>query len=234
MNFDGLKDAVSMLLADQKIEINTRTFANDMFDFNSKDDVLTALIHLGYLSCTKTFNPVLTDTFNVSIPNKEIASEFVSGMQLTGNWKSLTKAILGSLQLIEDTLQQNAESVAKQIQEVHLSVGNKFYNNEQALASTIRIAYYGASAYYKMIEEMPSGRGYADVVLIPRNNVDSQKYLPMIIELKWDKTANAAIEQIKNKQYPHIFREFEKILLVGINYDPDNDQHDCMIEEYKI
>lgn len=50
MNVDGLKDAVIRMLAGDRIEINTGTFSNDMTSFQGRDDILTLLVHLGYLS----------------------------------------------------------------------------------------------------------------------------------------------------------------------------------------
>ena len=50
MNFDGLKDTIIELLAGQKAVIDTTTFSNDMVTLETKDDVLTLLVHLGYLA----------------------------------------------------------------------------------------------------------------------------------------------------------------------------------------
>lgn len=73
LNFDGLKDAIIQMLAGERIQINTGTFSNDMTSFQGKDDVLTLLIHLGYLSYhwpDKT----------VTIPNKEVSQEYINAI----------------------------------------------------------------------------------------------------------------------------------------------------------
>ena len=84
---------------------------------------------------------------------------------------------------------------------------------------------------YTLIRELPAGRGFADIVAIPISKPD----LPMlIIELKWDQDAQAAIEQIKEKKYPKALEGRQgKILLVGINYDKTTKKHECKIEEWE-
>ncbi|MBQ5561323.1 MAG: PD-(D/E)XK nuclease domain-containing protein, partial [Lachnospiraceae bacterium] len=95
------------------------------------------------------------------------------------------------------------------------------------------IAYYYAKEQYEIIQEMPSGKGFADIMFIPKHNVDTAVYPPMVIELKWDQSADTAIRQIRDRNYPEKLKGFEKILLVGINYDKDSKKHECIIEEYQ-
>ncbi len=80
-----------------------------------------------------------------------------------------------------------------------------------------------------MHREMPTGKGFADLVFIPKRNNNNPA---MVVELKYDKSAEAAIEQIKNKQYTECLKEYSgEILLVGINYEKDNKKHTCKIEK---
>ena len=227
MNFDGLHDTLEKLLADQPQMVDTRTFTNDMVTFANKDDILTLLVHLGYLG----YN---SDDRTVYIPNKEIADEFVVSMKATGLWKETIATVLQSRQLLADTLQGKADVVAQAIEKIHdgnSSVIN--YNNEQSLRFIILIAYYYAREQYEIIQEMPSGKGFADIMFIPKHNVDIAAYPPMVIELKWDQTAETAIRQIRDRNYPEKLKGFEKILLVGINYDKESKKHECVIEEYQ-
>ena len=231
MNFDGLHDTIEKLLAGQPQPVVTRTFTNDMVTFTNKNDILTLLIHLGYLGYN-SFDKT------VYIPNKEIADEFVVSMEATGLWKETIDTVLQSRQLLEDTLQGNADIVAQAIEKVHDSNSSILnYNNEQSLRFIILIAYYYAKEQYEIIQELPSGKGFADIVFIPKHNVDTEKYPPMVVELKWDYNAETAIKQIKGRNYPDKLKSFEKILLVGISYEKDiekNKKHKCIIEEYKI
>ena len=227
MNFDGLHDTIEKLLANQPQPVVTRTFTNDMVTFANKNDILTLLVHLGYLG----YN---SDDQTVYIPNKEIADEFVVSMEATGLWKETIATVLQSRQLLADTLQGKADVVAQAIEKVHESNSSVInYNNEQSLRFIILIAYYYAKEQYEIIQEMPSGKGFADIMFIPKHHVDIAAYPPMVIELKWDQSADTAIRQIRDRNYPERLKDCGKILLVGINYDKDSKKHECVIEEYQ-
>ena len=120
--------------------------------------------------------------------------------------------------------------VAEGIEEAHFETSILKYNDENSLACVISLAYYSARAYYTEIRELPTGKGYADVVYLPRkNHMDKPA---MIIELKWDKSAEGAIAQIKDKKYVKALEEYKgNMLLVGVNYDKENKKHQCVIEE---
>lgn len=104
------------------------------------------------------------------------------------------------------------------------------YNDENSLTCTILMAYYSAKAYYlNPVLELPSGKGFADVVYLPRRNVERPA---LVIELKWKKSAQGAIQQIKEQQYASWIEDYTgEILLVGINYN-DKKGHTCIIEKY--
>ncbi len=108
------------------------------------------------------------------------------------------------------------------------------YNNEQSLRSTIKLAYYTYRDHYIQFEELPGGEGFADVVYLPRKD---SSYPVLVVELKWNKSAEGAIDQIKNRNYPKPLEGFgAKILLVGISYDKNapigRRKHSCTIEEF--
>ena len=221
MNFDGLKDDIIRLLAGEYVIVNADKFQNDMTTFKSKDDVFTLLIHLGYLGY---------DSINrtVYIPNKEVTSSFINSIE-DSNWEKTTKALLNSQALLEATWQGNEETVAKYIEEAHLDTSILTYNNENALSYTISIAYMAARNHYTTVREMPSGKGYADIVFIPYKDKPA-----MIVELKWDKQVQTAIKQIKEKKYPKILKNYlDNLLLVGISYDKKTKKHICQIEKYQ-
>lgn len=223
MNFDGLYDAVEQLLAGQRVKIDINTFQNDMTSLAGRDDVLTLLVHLGYLG-------YLQDSGEVYIPNKEVANEYVTSMRAEGKWGNVIKALEQSKELLSFTLSGKAVEVAERIEQIHReSCDPLHYNNEQALRYTVLIAYYYAREKYNIIQEMPTGNGYADVIFIP--NYKNPDGIPIIVELKYNRPAESAIEQIKNKNYPDVLRDYDRILLVGINYDRDK-KHECVIEEY--
>ena len=224
LNFDGLKDAVICMLAGEKVQINTGTFSNDMTNFQGKDDVLTLLIHLGYLSYhwpDKT----------VTIPNKEVSQEYINAIS-TMDWNEVTESVEASGKLLEALWNMDEKAVAEGIDKAHREISILQYNNENALSCTINLAFYFAREYYTIVRELPTGKGFADVCFIPRKI--HQDKPAVIIELKWDKTANGAISQIKEKQYGDTLKDYKgNLLLVGINYDKTSKKHECVIEKVR-
>ena len=219
MNYDGLKDDIVKLLAGEHVAVQTTSFQNDMTTFDTKDDVLTLLIHLGYLGYNSSNQTCY-------IPNKEVTSSFIASIE-DSSWNETTKALLNSRALLEATWNRDEELVAKYIEEAHLDTAILTYNNENALSYTISIAYMYARNHYTIIREMPSGKGYADMVFIPKDDKPA-----MIVELKWDYEAETAIDQIKEKKYPKGLEKYgDNLLIVGISYDKKTKKHSCRIEE---
>ena len=222
MNFDGLKDKVTQLIAGEKIEINSGKFQNDMTTLRSADDIFTLLIHLGYL--TYDFY-----TKQVWIPNSEVAQEFVNSIE-DGGWEEVVKAIKSSDELLKATMNCDEEKVAELIDRAHSDNTSILkYNDENSLSCVISLAYYSARKTYTIERELPAGKGYADLVFRPRKNNSNPA---MIVELKYDTSAEGALEQIKKKQYTDCLKDYSgEILLVGINYDKENKSHNCRIEK---
>ena len=219
LNKDGLKDSVIEMLAGESVPVQTSSFQNDMTTFDTKDDVLTLLIHLGYLG----YNSLDHTCY---IPNKEVIDSFVNSIRKS-NWEETTKALLSSRELLEATWRKDEEAVARYIEEAHLNTSILTYNNENALAYTLLLAYISARDYYTMIREMPTGKGFADVVLIPYRDKPA-----MIIELKWNQEVKTAIDQIKEKKYPKGLEKYkDNLLIVGISYDKKTKKHTCHIEK---
>lgn len=221
MDMDGLRQSVIKMIAGEKIKVNTETFQNDMTTFCSADDVITLLIHLGYL----TYN---RKTCEAWIPNKEVGQEFINCIK-DGGWEEVMNALRRSDELLNATLNGDEEKTAGIIEEIHrqnTSIIN--YNNEISLSATLSLAYYSAKNKYEIIREFPSGNGFADLAFIPRKGIS----LPaMVIELKYDKSAEGAIKQIKEKKYTEKLSAFSgEIMLVGINYNETTKVHECKIE----
>ena len=223
MNYDGLKDAIVQMLAGESVKIDYQTFQNDMTTFANRDDVMTLLVHLGYLAYNK-------DTCQVSIPNAEVRAEFVRAIKGC-HWKEVITSIEKSEQLLQATWQCSETEVAQMIDEIHTeNTSILTYNDENSLSCVISLAYYNAVNEYTRIRELPTQKGYADIVYIPKKYSDKPA---MIIELKYDKSAAGAIAQIKEKRYVESLKEYQgNLLLVGINYDKDTKKHICLIEEY--
>ncbi|MBO4850821.1 MAG: AAA family ATPase, partial [Prevotella sp.] len=223
MNFEGLKDDIIAMLAGESRPVDPTGFQNDMAIINNKDDVFTVLIHLGYLSYDRRVQ-------ECRIPNREVAGELVQSVRAI-KWKNVFDTIQQSKQLLRATLDGDAEAVARGIDIAHDEETNILsYNNENSMACVLSIAYYYAKNDYIIHRELASGRGFADLVLIPRKNVDSPA---LVVELKYDKDADTAISQIKRKKYPAKVAQYtDNLLLVGINYDKGTKTHSCVIERW--
>ena len=223
MNFEGLKDSIILLMAGGRKVIDTRSFTNDMTTFHSADDVMTLLIHLGYLGYD-------FDRHEAFIPNKEIMDEFVTTTTVS-QWSEIICSIKQSDALLQATWKKDSDAVALGVEAAHLDTAHLQYNDENALSYTVSLAYYSARQYYTIIREMPTGQGFADMVFIPRKKYADKP--AMIVELKWNKDVRTAINQIKERQYGRELEAYNgSILLVGINYDKASRKHTCHIEEW--
>ena len=207
--------------------IDTRSFRNDFSDINSKDDALTALIHLGYLGYD-------IDRKSGFIPNYEVSEAFQMALK-DGEWKEIAKAISRCDELLMATIDEDAEKVAEIVEQAHDTYTSILkYNDENSLSCVLTMAYFTAPGYYNIVREMPAMKGFADFVFIPRANAGKRP--AMVVELKYNQSADSAITQIKEKRYHGVLEGYsDKILLVGINYDAegkDNKHHTCIIEEW--
>jgi len=224
MNYEGLKDDIIRMLAGERCSVDPTGFQNDMSVVRSRDDVLTVLIHLGYLSYD-------WNEEECYIPNREVAGEMVNAVK-RNNWKTVVDALEQSKELLRATLAGDCEAVARGVDAAHdENTSILSYNNENSLACVLSIAYYYARNNYVIHRELASGKGFADLVLIPRKNVDSPA---IILELKYDKDADGAIAQIHRKKYPAKVAQYTtNLLLVGINYDRQAKTHECRMEWMK-
>ena len=225
MDFDGLKTTIIKMLAGESVRVKTTTYQNDMVNFKNKDDILTLLIHLGYLA----YDSKIRSAF---IPNEEIRSELIDAVE-EEQWDEFLELQMKSNELLKATWDFDCESVSEAIEEIHSGYASIIaYNDENSLSSVLGIAYLSAMQYYfKPIRELPAGRGFADLVFLPRR--EYPEIPALIIELKWNHSAETAIQQIKEKKYVKALEDYNgEILLVGINYDKKSKKHQCMIEKY--
>ncbi len=218
-DFDGLKTAIMQMLTGESAEVNVLGFSNDLNSFQNKDEIITALIHLGYLTYSNG---------KAWIPNKELAEEFTNSIKKM-SWGILTKLLRQSKNLLTATQNKEADVVASFLEDIHDDLQEfKEYNNEHTLKCVIHLAYYAAQEDYYLQFEENAGKGIADCLMFPR-----KKGIPgIILELKYNKSPQEAIKQIKQKNYiKKIQQSAKQILLVGINYSKRTKKHQCLIEE---
>lgn len=222
LDYDGLKSKITHMFTGTSIKINADKFTNDMTTFSTADDVLTLLVHLGYL----TYN---FDDSTVRIPNEEVRKEFINAMESL-KWNHVIDAIHTSDKLLQAVYDRDDVAVAKGIEKIHeQNTSILKYNDENSLSCVISLAFFSAKDYYYIHRELHSGKGFADLVFIPRkSHLDKPA---IVVELKWDKSAEGAISQIKQKNYVSVLEEYQgNILLVGINYDKTEKSNTCVIE----
>ena len=227
MNYDGLKTSIIEMLSGAEAKVNTVSFKNDVVNIKGKDDVLTYMIHLGYLG----YNQNRKTAF---VPNEEIRQELMAAVE-SKSWNEILTFWQESENLLEATLDRDGEAVAAQIEKIHNEYTSIIqYHNENSLSSVLAIAYLSAMQYYfKPIRELPTGRGFADFVFVPKPEY-RRDYPALIVELKWNQNAQTAMMQIRDKRYPSSISDYTgNILLVGINYDKNTKEHQCLIEKYE-
>lgn len=225
MNLDGLKDAVVKMLAGESVQVDITGFPNDMTTFHCADDVFALLIHLGYLSYDMEHR-------SVSIPNREVSEVYVTSIKRMDGWGEVMRSVTASKKLLESLWDMDAEAVAEGIDRAHEEISILKYNDENSLSCTINLAFYFAKEYYTIIRELPTGKGFADICLIPRQLYADKP--AVVIELKKDQNAEGAIAQIKQKHYVKALESYKgNLLLVGINYDKDK-KHSCVIEKVEV
>ena len=221
LDFEGLKEDVISMFTGNRVEVRTSFYRNTM-SFGTKDDVLTYLIHLGYLAYD-------ADTSSCFIPNNEIKDMWALSIERAKGYKDVFQMIRDSKKLLELTWNGEEKAVAEAVAKAHREACSILqYNNEGSFQSAIHLAYYYAKTYYTIVNELPAGKGFADVAFIPyKTDVPA-----IIIELKKDDGVDTAIDQIKERKYPEALEKYkDNLLLVAINYDSKTKEHSCRIEK---
>ena len=224
MDFEGIRQDVIKMISGGSVPVNVLKYQNTMESVNSKDNVFTYLIHLGYLCYNRKDK-------TCSIPNEEVRIEWINSIEDSADYKKVMAVVNASKKLLDDTIQGNEEAVARALDAAHTEVTNPLtYNDEHCFQSAICLAYFYANTRYTLVKELPTGKGYADLVLIP--------YLPnipaLVIELKHNKSAESALQQIKDKNYCQALNHYKgDLLFVGISYDEKTKEHTCRIEKVK-
>lgn len=226
-NFDGLKTAIIEMISGDMVKIDTGTFQNDAVNFSNRDDVITFLIHLGYLAYDEKKQCAY-------IPNEEVRQELLKATRQK-KWKEFIEFERQSDSLLDATLDMDEETVSAVIEKIHMQYTSAIrYNDENSLSSVLTIAYLSSMKYYfTPIREFPAGRGFADFVYLPKPEYINI-YPALLIELKWNKNVQTALEQIKKNLYPESLLSYTgDVFIVGITYDKKDKTHKCKIEKYK-
>ena len=226
---EGIKDKIISLLNGHKVRVDSTSFENNLESLNNTDAVLVYLVLLGYLG----FDEV---TSSVYVPNESIRR--VLYREITSRkWPEYLKEYQMSQEFLDNVYLKNTDVVSKEIQSIHQEMANLWnYNNGSTLKKTILTAFAACIDKYQSPRlELPSGKGFADVVYIPKDEFKVDEIPALIIELKLNKVSIQALEQIKERDYVSKIKAFVNwAFLVGINYDEKSKEHSCEIEEVEF
>ena len=228
LNFEGLKDDIIKLCSGTSIRIyDIESFNTAEKNFPNKDSIYVYLVHLGYLG----YND---EDSTIYVPNEETRRELLHSVR-DNHWPQYESALKLSEQVVVATENKDTETVANLLAKVHEDkVPVLEYNSESALRYVVLMSYLAAEKdYLAPLNEFPTGKGFADIVYLPKK-VSKNGKPALIIELKKVASAKAALEQIKERDYVSRVKEYtDNILLIGINYDSKSKQHSCIIEKYQ-
>ena len=224
-NADGIQEAIIKMLTKESVPVDVSSFLNSLDSIETRDDILTYLIHLGYLSYD-------AQNETCTIPNLEIQKRWKTIVSRASNYKNVNQVLAQSDQLLNDTIACQADKVAEGLRQAHASVGSILtYNNEATLQTAIYLAYFTAINHYSIFKEVPMGEGVADLLHIP--------FVPdkpaIIIELKVDQSTTVALNQIENKRYAQPLEGYHgNVLRVAVNYNRKSKKHECEIRKETI
>ena len=228
LNFEGLKDDIIKLCSGTSIRIyDIESFNTAEKNFPNKDSIYVYLVHLGYLG----YND---EESTIYVPNEETRRELLHSVR-DNHWPQYESALKLSDQVVVATENKDTETIANLLAKVHEDkVPVLEYNSESALRYVVLMSYLAAEKdYLAPLNEFPTGKGFADIVYLPKK-VSKNGKPALIIELKKDASAKVALEQIKERDYVSRVKEYtDNILLIGINYDSKFKQHSCIIEKYQ-
>lgn len=222
MDFEGLQADVLRAIGGEELRLDPTTFQNDMAAVASRDDALTLLVHLGYLCYD-------IGTGRARVPNEEVRGELRRAVGRSRH-ANVARVMRDSMQLVEDVLARDEEAVATAIGRAHdAACAPIHYNGEQALRAVVKAALVAAVDDWACVDELPSGRGYADVAYLPRAESGRPA---LLVELKWDQPVGAAVDQVLARDYPQALRDLGvPILVVAVTYDAKTKEHTCRITE---
>ncbi len=227
---DGLKKDIALMVAGEPVKANVEEFAATAMNLSTKDEVFSAMVVYGFLNY---------ENGKVHIPNKELMDEFSKTIQKRRDFGYVNRLALESELMLQATLKGDTKTMEDILQFAHDTETPLLdYNNETELTAIVNLVYLSARDTYNVEREDKAGEGYVDFIFYPKKTGNDG----IILELKVDDTPEAAIRQIKDRNYALKFvgRIAEKerytgnVLLVGIGYDKKNKDHHCKVERMMI
>ena len=229
MDFDGVKKDVMNLIEGARVLFDFSNFQNDMVTIKNKNDVFSLLVCLGYLGCSDIGSD--SDYKQAYVPNKEI-KQALMGIIKDQEWYEKIENFKRSEGLLKAIFELDATTVATLIQDVHNSpaVALLDYNDEESLTYCVMTGLlWSTLGKYITHREEQAGKGRVDLVYEPAIKGTTPLIL---IEFKYDGSAEEAIAQIKKQEYFKRYTgQYRNIIIVGINYSTKTKDHQCLIEK---
>ncbi len=233
MDFDGIKNDITNLIEGAKVQFDCGNFQNDMITIEEKDDVFSLLVCLGYLGCSDLAEGEDEDLKQAYVPNKEIKRALM-GIIRKQEWYERMETIKRSENLLKAILELDGTTAAALIQDVHNSPAVTLldYNDEESLTYCVMTGLlWSTLGKYISRREEQAGKGRADLIYEPAIKGTAPLIL---IEFKYDGSAEEAIAQIKSQEYfKRYARQYRNIIIVGINYSTKTKDHQCLIENFE-
>ena len=227
MDFDGIKEDIINLIEGDEVTFSCANFQNDMVTLKDKNDVFSLLVCLGYLGCAETKNQFRKVAY---VPNAEIKAVLLDIVR-EQNWYERIETIKRSENLLKAIKELDGTTVATIIQDIHNSsaVSLLDYNDEESLTYCIMTGLLWSTLDdYSYHREDQAGKGRVDLVYEPL----TRRHPLILIEFKYDGSAEEAIAQIKKQEYFKRYTgQYRNIIIVGINYSTKTKDHQCLIEK---
>ena len=219
-NISQVKNDVIQMVSEVPVEITLTSYSSEKLSLETKEQIFSMMTIYGFL----TYHDQLLE-----IPNKELMLKFNEAIK-DDCMDEISRLVLQSNEMLKATLNKDTEKMAEIIQEAHdINIPIIQYNNENSLAIVLSLVYLNARNYYHIVREMPSGIGFADFIFYSRDKSKPS----FIVELKYNSTAQKALDQIFEKRYDQALKNYpgEK-LAIGISYDSKNKKHDILIRTF--
>ena len=226
-DFQGIKEDIINLIEGEEVTFSCANFQNDMVNIKDKNDVFSLLVCLGYLGCSETKNKYRKAAY---VPNAEIRAVLIDIVR-EQNWYERMETIRRSENLLKAIKELDGATVATIIQDIHnsSSVALLDYNDEESLTYCVMTGLLWSTLDdYSCHREDQAGKGRVDLVYEPI----TRKHPLILIEFKYDGSAEEAIAQIKTQEYFKRYAgQYRNIIIVGINYSTKTKDHRCLIEK---
>ncbi|MBR2215583.1 MAG: AAA family ATPase [Selenomonadaceae bacterium] len=215
-NVEELREDIIRMVGGESLDITLRGFSVEKTAVTTKNEILSAMVVYGFLTYHES---------SLSIPNYELMLKFQEA--LASQELGLNQTIEDSKKLLKATLAQNHAAVVRLLAQLHDEKIPFFsYHDENSLACVITVGYLAALDTYRIKREDKAGKGYADFTFTPMRKSDTA----IILELKYGRSAKNALQCIHDRGYLGRFKDFPRVLLVGINYSEATKKHTCLTE----